>query len=347
MTEKLEFNATCPTPTQNSEKILLAHGSGGKLTSQLIENIFLPTFGTDSELLHDGAFLRIGNCELAFTTDSYVVQPIFFPGGNIGDLAVNGTVNDLAMCGAHPLYLSCGFILEEGFAVEDLIQITHSMKKCAKAAGIKLVTGDTKVVEKGKGDGLYINTSGIGIIEKDSISPQRIQPGDAIIVNGDIGLHGTAIMSVRESLAFESTIQSDTQELYSLVNALQEENISVHCLRDLTRGGLATALVEIAEARQMSFEIDENLIPIDDVVKGACEFLGLDPLYVACEGRMVAFVAKDGAGRAVEIMQSFGAKAQIIGYASNSHSPMVTAKTYIGTKRILDKLTGDQLPRIC
>lgn len=347
MTEKLEFNVTCPRPTRSSEKILLAHGSGGKLTSQLIENIFLPSFGTSSEMLHDGAFLRIGNSELAFTTDSYVVQPLFFPGGNIGDLAVNGTVNDLAMCGARPLYLSCGFILEEGFPIEDLIQITHSMKEAAKSAGIQLVTGDTKVVEKGKGDGLYINTSGIGVIEKYSINPQRIQPGDVIIVNGDIGLHGTAIMSVREGLEFESTIQSDTQELYSLVHALLHENVPIHCLRDLTRGGLTTALVELAEERQVSIEIDEDLVPVDSVVKGACEFLGLDPLYVACEGRMVAFLDQHRADECIEIMNAFGNNARIIGVVTDNHPSIVTAKTFIGTKRILDRLTGDQLPRIC
>lgn len=347
MTGKLELSTICPLPSLNSDKVLLGHGSGGKLTSQLIEKIFLPSFGTPSEILHDGAFLNVGNSKLAFTTDSFVVQPLFFPGGNIGDLAVNGTVNDLAMCGARPLFLSCGFILEEGFSLKDLRKITHSMNIAAKSVGIQIVTGDTKVVEKGRGDGMYINTSGIGVIEKNAIKPQHIQTGDMIIVNGNIGLHGTAIMSLRESLEFESTIQSDTQELYSLVHKLLQEDIPIHCLRDITRGGLASVLVEIAEATNLGIEIDEEMIPFDETVKAACEFLGLDPLYVACEGRMLTFVEKKYVDKTIEIMKTFDPNATVIGEVSNTSSPLVSAKTFIGTKRILDRLSGDQLPRIC
>jgi len=341
------MNVTCPTISQNVDRILLAHGGGGKLTSQLIDKIFLPAFGQFSEVLHDGAFLEIGDQTLAFTTDSYVVQPLFFPGGTIGDLAVYGTINDLAMCGARPLYLSCGFILEEGFEIDSLMKITKSMKEATESLGVQLVTGDTKVIEKGKGDGVYINTSGIGVVEGESIKPQKIQSGDVVIVNGDIGRHGTAIMSVREGLAFESTIESDTQELFSTVHALLQEGVELHCLRDLTRGGLATALVEIAESRQVSIEIDEQSVPIATPVRGACEFLGLDPFYVACEGRMVAFVDPKSADKALEIMRSFGDDAQVIGTVKDHPQPFVTAKTFVGTKRLLDKLTGDQLPRIC
>ncbi len=338
---------TCPLTNQTEEKVLLAHGSGGSLTAKLIDNIFLPAFGSSADVLHDGAFLKIGSQELAFTTDSYVVRPLFFPGGNIGDLAVYGTVNDLAMCGARPLYLSCAFILEEGFEIDRLKQIVCSMKSAADAAKVKLVTGDTKVIENARGDSVYINTSGVGIIEKQKMAPQNIRAGDLILVSGDIGRHGTAVMSVREGLTFESEIESDTCELSSTVQALLQEAVEIHCLRDLTRGGLATALVELAEASGLGFDIDEGSVPVDGAVRGACEFLGLDPFYVACEGRMIAFTASGDADRALDMMKSCGQLPKIIGSVTQDHPSQVTAKTFIGTKRILDRLSGDQLPRIC
>jgi len=341
------MNLTCPLPTKQREKILLAHGSGGKLSSELVETLFLPAFGRSNDILHDGAFFSIGNQKLAFTTDSYVVQPLFYPGGNIGDLAVYGTINDLAMCGARPLYLSCGFILEEGFSLDALTQIAASMNRAADSVGAKLVTGDTKVVERGKGDGVYINTSGIGVIENQCAKPQKIQPDDQILISGDIGRHGIAIMSTREGLTFDSTIESDAKELFSTLQALDQEGIEIHCLRDLTRGGLATALIELAETRGVSMNIDERSIPIHDTVRGACEFLGLDPLYVACEGRMVLFTPPDHAEKALSILKDFEPTAQSIGQVLDQSNPNVTATTFIGTRRILDRLTGDQLPRIC
>jgi len=341
------MSISCPVPMKNQDKILLAHGSGGKFTSELIESLFLPAFGRSGEMLHDGAFLSIGGQELAFTTDSYVVQPLFFPGGNIGDLAVYGTINDLAMCGARPLYLSCGFILEEGFSLDSLQRIAAGMKRAADSVGAKLTAGDTKVVERGKGDGLYINTSGIGIIETEPATPRKIQPGDHILISGDIGRHGVAIMSTREGLVFDSEIESDAAELFSLVHALQQNGVKIHCLRDLTRGGLATALIELAETRGAALNIDERRIPIHDTVRGACEFLGLDPLYVACEGRMVLIVPPDHAEQALNIMKDYGAAAQSIGQVADLQTPRVTATTFIGTRRVLDLLSGDQLPRIC
>jgi hydrogenase expression/formation protein HypE len=345
MSQSLE-TITCPIPFSHSQKILLGHGSGGKLTSQLIDNIFLPIFGNSSEILHDGAFLSVADQQLAFTTDSYVVNPLFFPGGNIGGLAVNGTVNDLAMCGALPVWLSCGFILEEGFEIEKLIMITKSMKQAADKVGVKIVTGDTKVVEKGKGDGLYVNTSGIGIVNSLPMKPENIQSGDVVIVNGDIGRHGTAILSVREGLAFDSVIESDTQELSSLTQALLLCG-GIHCMRDVTRGGLATVLVELAAARGLTIEIDETDVPVNETVRGACELLGLDPLYVACEGRMVAFVDKAHADKVLDVMTANACQPQVIGQVVNNGKGIAVAKTFIRTKRLLDRLTGDQLPRIC
>lgn len=349
MNENLPLSLACPitAPKDKEKRVLMGHGSGGAMTAQLLEAIFLPAFGMQSEELHDGAFLSCGSAQLAFTTDAHVVQPLFFPGGNIGDLAVNGTINDLAMCGAKPKWLSCSFILEEGFAFEELKIIVNSMKKAADAVGARLVAGDTKVVEKGCGDGLYISTSGIGLVEKSAFAPSKIEPGDQILVSGDLGRHGTAIMSVREGLEFESAIESDTRELWSLVEALVMKGIPIHCMRDLTRGGLATVLVELAEAKNIAFTIDERAVPIHDTVRGACEFLGLDPLYVACEGRAVAFVPAAYASAALEIMRSFDGKAGIIGETAAAGSPRVSAITSIGTKRLLQKLSGGQLPRIC
>ncbi len=341
----------CPIPIEQYPTILLAHGGGGKLTHQLIEKMFLPLF--DNAILdtrHDGALLAFGKQKLAFTTDSYVVRPIFFPGGDIGSLAVNGTVNDLAMCGARPLYLSAGFILEEGLPMETLWRIVHSMKDAAHAAGIQLVTGDTKVVDRGKGDGIYINTAGIGIVEKDLvISPSAVRAGDRLLLSGDIGRHGIAIMAAREGLEFESRIESDCAALSGLVQELISAGIEIHCMRDLTRGGLASALVEIAEASGLHLQIEETAIPVREDVRGACEILGFDPMYVANEGRFLAFVAEPDAVRALAILRNhpLGEGASLIGWAGTHPARLVTMKSSIGASRIVDMISGEQLPRIC
>src|ERR1700752_194073 len=301
------FNLSCPVPRLADERIVLAHGGGGRLTRQLIEKIFMPAFANDAlEQRHDGAVVAVNGAHLAFTTDSFVVRPLIFPGGNIGDLAVNGTVNDLAMCGARPLYLSAGFILEEGLEMETLRAVVSSMQQAAAKANVKLVTGDTKVVDKGKGDGIFVNTSGIGLIEatvKRTIGPSSVQVGDAVIVSGDLGRHGIAILSVREGLEFESPILSDTAAVWPAVEALLNAGVEIHCLRDLTRGGLATTLNEIAGDRNVCISLQEALIPVNEVVQGACEILGLDPLYVANEGRFAVFVPAAQANAALEIMQ--------------------------------------------
>lgn len=354
MNPQREFNTNCPIPIADYPNILLAHGGGGKLTRQLIQKVFAAAF--KNPLLdedHDGAVFELNGTRVAFTTDSYVVRPIFFPGGDIGALAVNGTVNDLAMCGARPLYLSAGFILEEGFPTEKLCRVVSSMQKAAEAGSVQLVTGDTKVVDKGKGDGIFINTAGVGVVEHGlRIYPRSVRPGDMILLNGDIGRHGIAIMAVREGLSFETTIESDTAAVSGLVIELLNAGIEIHCLRDLTRGGLASALNEIAETAHLRINIEENSVPIREEVAGACEILGLDPLYVANEGRFVAFVAPNDVKRALEIMRGhpLGKEAAIIGrveWDSSSTGGLVTLTGKIGTNRILDLLSGEQLPRIC
>lgn len=341
----------CPIPIQQYPRVLLAHGGGGKLTHQLIEKMFLPSFKSRFlEARHDGAVFDINAARLAFTTDSYVIHPLFFPGGDIGSLAVNGTVNDLAMCGARPLYLSAGLILEEGFPMEDLWNVVRSMKRAAEEAGVELVTGDTKVVDRGKGDGVFINTAGIGVLEHDvAISPASVRLGDQLILSGDVGRHGIAIMAVREGLAFESKIESDCAAVSGLVAELMAAGIEIHCMRDLTRGGLASALVEIAEAAELHFHIEEAAVPVIENVQGACEMLGLDPLYVANEGRFVCFVAAEAAERALTLMRShpLGAEASIIGSVTEGEPGLVTMKSDIGATRIVDMLSGEQLPRIC
>lgn len=341
----------CPIPIEQYPYVLLAHGGGGRLTHQLIEKMFLPAFGNSMlGARHDGAIFDLPFRKLAFTTDSYVVQPLFFPGGDIGTLAVNGTVNDLAMCGARPLYLSAGFILEEGLPMDTLWRIVQSMKLAAEQAGVQFVTGDTKVVDRGKGDGVFINTAGIGVVEsRDAISPASVKPGDAILLSGDIGRHGIAIMAVREGLEFESTIESDCAALSGIVMALLEGGIEVHCLRDLTRGGLASALIEIAEAARLHFEIEETAIPMLEDVRGACEILGFDPLYVANEGRFISFLPAHEAERALQLMRGhpLGAQARIIGAVSDGSPGLVTMRSRIGATRIVDMLSGEQLPRIC
>jgi hydrogenase expression/formation protein HypE len=294
--------------------------------------------------------LEAGGQRLAFTTDSYVVQPLFFPGGDIGSLAVNGTVNDLAMCGARPRWLSAGFIIEEGLPIETLRRVAASMRSAAKAAGVHIVTGDTKVVDKGKGDGLFINTAGIGVIDHAQVvSPRSVRPGDAILISGDVGRHGMAIMSVREGLSFESAIESDCAPLAALAQTLFDGGVQVRCLRDLTRGGLAAALNEIAVAAAGQIHVEERAIPVTDLVRGACEILGLDPLYVANEGRLVAFVADADADRALALMRARpeGAGAARIGEVRAGTAGLVTLQSMIGVTRVLDLLSGEQLPRIC
>ncbi len=346
-----QFKPACPLPAATGETVLLAHGGGGKLTRQLIENLFLPVFGCAAlEARHDGARLQVNGARVAFSTDSYVVRPLVFPGGNIGDLAVNGTVNDLAMCGARPLYLSAGFILEEGLPMVTLRTVVASMRQCAERANVDLVTGDTKVVDRGKGDGIFINTAGIGIVETAlEIEPASVRPGDSVVVSGSLGAHGVAILSVREGLEFESFIASDTAPLWEPVDALLQAGIELHCLRDLTRGGLSSALNEIAGAAGVGVTIDEASVPVSEPVRGACEILGLDPLYVANEGRFAAFLPAREAERSVERLRQFPicAGAACVGRVEADHAGTVSLNSRIGGRRVLDMLSGEQLPRIC
>ena len=351
MAEVKEFQLQCPAPSNDSEHIQLAHGGGGRRMHELLEGLLLPSFGNDLLLeRHDGAALQIAGARLAFTTDSYVVRPLFFPGGDIGTLAINGTVNDLAMCGARPLYLSSALILEEGLAMETLRRVVESMRSSAQVAKVQLVTGDTKVVDKGKGDGIFINTAGLGVVEHDlAISPKNVRPGDAILLSGDIGRHGITIMATREGLTFESEIESDCAPLWEPVKALLDEGIEIHCLRDLTRGGLSSGLIEIAEASRTRASIEESRVPVLEQVSGACEILGLDPLYLANEGRFVAFVAPQGADRALDILRAFPVScgAVCVGQVLAGPEGLVTMKTQLGTERVIDMLSGEQLPRIC
>ena len=342
----------CPLPVFEHKNIVLGHGSGGKLSAELIEKIFLPAFTNPLlDKLDDQAVLQINGSRLAFTTDSFVVTPIFFPGGDIGSLAVNGTVNDLAMSGARPLYLAAAFILEEGLPADDLRRVVQSMRDATRIAGVQLVTGDTKVVNHGNGDKLFITTTGVGIIEAPvNISADRARPGDKIIVSGYIGDHGMAIMSKRENLEFESAIESDCAPLNDLVAAMIETaGEDIHCLRDPTRGGLATTLNEIAARSGVGMHLHEETIPIRDSVRGACEILGLDPLYVANEGKLLAVVGRESSGRILRRMQEhpLGQHAELIGEITEEHPRMVLMKTNIGGTRVLDVMFGEQLPRIC
>ncbi|MFZ5981362.1 MAG: hydrogenase expression/formation protein HypE [Candidatus Zixiibacteriota bacterium] len=351
MKEEPKYPA-CPIPISEYPRILLAHGGGGRLMHRLIDKIFIAAFGQQNpETRHDGALLDIklpGRAVL--TTDSYVVHPLFFPGGDIGKLAIDGTVNDLAMCGAKPLFLSAGFIIEEGFEIDSLWRIALSMCREAEQSGVRIVTGDTKVVERGKGHGLFINTAGVGILEHDLIiNPSSIRPGDVILINGDIGRHGIAIMSSRESLAFETEIESDCAPLADTVRAMLNANLELHCLRDLTRGGLGSALVEIAESAQGHIQIEEDKIPVSEPVRGACEMLGYEPLYIANEGRFVAFIPGKDASKALELLKNRcgWTQAGIIGRVIDRNRSLVTMKSQIGAERIIDMLNGEQLPRIC
>jgi len=347
----MEVNFTCPAPLPSDDRVLLAHGGGGRLSHQLLETLFLKAFSNPAlEQRHDGAVVTVDEARLAFTTDSYVVRPLFFPGGNIGDLAVYGTVNDLAMCGARPLYLSCGFILEEGFPMVDLRAIVDSMREAACRAGVALVTGDTKVVDRGKGDGVFINTAGIGLVVAGApVGPSQVRPGDAIIVSGDLGSHGMAILCVREGLEFETSLRSDTAPLWEPVEALLEAGLSIHCLRDLTRGGLSSALNEIAAAVRAGIAIEEAAIPIEPAVQAACEVLGLDPLYVANEGRFAVFLPSSEAVRALDILKRFPvcSRPAQIGVVETDNPGTVLLRSRAGGNRVLDMLSGEQLPRIC
>jgi hydrogenase expression/formation protein HypE len=343
--------ASCPLPITNYKEIVLAHGSGGKLSHQLIEKMVLPQFRNDLlEPLHDGAIISLGNQRLAFSTDSFVVSPLFFPGGDIGKLAVHGTVNDLSMCGARPLHLSVGFILEEGTPMEDFWRVVQSMREAADEAGVTLVTGDTKVVDRGKADKIFINTSGLGVIpEGVNISPHNARVGDRILISGPVAVHGIAIMSVREGLEFETEIASDTAPLNGLVAVMLEASKDIHVLRDPTRGGVTSALTEIAQTAKVGMLLEEAKIPISEEVKGACEILGLDPLYVANEGKLLALVPPSEADRVLAAMRqhSLGKEAAIIGEVTGDHAGFVLMKTHVGGTRVVDMLSGEQLPRIC
>jgi hydrogenase expression/formation protein HypE len=335
----------------NNKNITMAHGGGGRLMHQLIEELFVGTFNSKQlKNAHDSAVFELHEKKLAFTTDSFVVKPLFFPGGDIGSLAVYGTINDLAMCGARPLYISTGFIIEDGFSLETLSTVVHSMKAAAAGENVEIITGDTKVVEHGKGDGVYINTSGIGIIEHDlEIAPSSIKSGDKIIINRDIGCHGIAVMSVREGLHFETSIESDCAPLAKSVKTLLDNKVNIHCLRDATRGGLSAVLTELAGASRLHFILDENKIPILDEVNNACEILGLDPLRVANEGAFVLFVPASDADKTLSILQDDmkWADVSIIGEVSDDADDLVTLKTILGTERIIAMPLGEQLPRIC
>jgi hydrogenase expression/formation protein HypE len=338
------MNFECPLPLSDYPSVQLAHGGGGRMTQMLLDKVFRPAFRNDLlEAQHDGA--RIG--ELAFTTDSFVVRPLFFPGGNIGSLAVHGTLNDLAMCGAKPLALSAGFILEEGFAMESLWRIVCSMRDAV--GEIPIATGDTKVVDRGKGDGCYINTTGIGVVpEGITIDPRAAKPGDAILLSGEIATHGIAILSVREGLEFETVVETDSAWLGPLVDAVLDV-AEVHVLRDPTRGGVASTLHEIAQSAGVGIRIAEASIPVRAEVRGACEILGLDPLYVANEGKCLAIVAAEDADKALAAMRSqpLGREAALIGEVVANHAGSVRLKSSIGGERIVDLMSGEQLPRIC
>jgi hydrogenase expression/formation protein HypE len=342
----------CPLPINDYDTITLGHGGGGKLSQQLVEQLFVPAFANDIlGELHDGAMFPCYGGHVAFSTDSFVVRPRFFPGGDIGSLAVHGTVNDLAMCGARPRHLSLALILEEGLPLTELRDVIDSTREACEESEITVITGDTKVVERGSGDGIYINTTGIGsLMPETQLSPMRVRPGDKIILNGSIGRHGMAIMSVREGLEFESEITSDSAALWPLVEGvLSLAQRRMHILRDATRGGIASAINEIAQAAEVGVVLDESAIPVDGPVRAACEILGLDPLYVANEGRFVGFVSPDLADEVVDLMRShpLGKGACVIGEVVDEHPGVVRMQSGFGGSRVVDMISGEQLPRIC
>lgn len=345
-----DFALSCPVPLTGDETIQVAHGGGGRATARLLDTIFRPAFD-DAELArrHDGARLDLHG-PAAFTTDTYVVRPLVFPGGDIGTLAVNGTVNDLAMCGARPEYLSAGFVLEEGLDTMVLSRIVVSMREAARAAGVRIVTGDLKVVDRGKGDGIFINSAGVGtIVARTRIEPASVRPGDVVILSGDVGRHGIAVMAARDGLGFESSIASDCAPVAAPVLALVEAGIDVHCLRDLTRGGLTGGLVEVAETAGVAIAIEEGAVAVSGEVAAACEILGLDPFHVANEGRFLAFVPEQDAARALAILgkHPVSAGAAVIGTVAAGKAGRVTCRGPLGAARVLDMLSGEQLPRIC
>jgi hydrogenase expression/formation protein HypE len=352
MSSELDFsNWTCPLPLRDYPNIVLGHGGGGKLSSELVENLFVPAFRNPTiENLGDSAVLHVPPGRLAFSTDSYVVRPLFFPGGSIGDLAINGTVNDISMSGGQPLYLSVAFVIEEGLPMATLARIVDRMRMAADMAGVQIVTGDTKVVEKGHGDGCFINTAGIGVIpDRRDAGPSRAKPGDAIIVSGTLGDHGMAVMSVREGLEFESVIESDSAPLNTLVEAIFAASNDIHVLRDPTRGGLASSLNEIAAQSKVGMALNEEHLPVKPDVQSACELLGMDPIYVANEGKLVAIVGASAADAVLKAMRShsLGRDAAVIGTVVAERPGMLTAKTKIGGTRVIPMQIGEQLPRIC
>ncbi|MDR3742598.1 MAG: hydrogenase expression/formation protein HypE [Terracidiphilus sp.] len=345
-------NWSCPLPLAGYPTIVMGHGGGGKLGNELVEHLFLPAFRNPAlENLGDAAVLDLPAGRIAMSTDSFVVQPLFFPGGSIGELAVNGTVNDLAVSGAIPQFLSAGFILEEGFPLAQLAAIVDAMAKAASTAGVKIVTGDTKVVERGHGDGCYISTAGVGRLREGiQVGPHRAQPGDAVLVSGTIGDHGMAIMSVREGLEFESQIRSDCAALNGLIaEVLDAVGSAVHAMRDPTRGGLASTLNEIAHSSDVGVAIDETSLPVRPEVQSACELLGLDPVYVANEGKAVFFVAPEAADAVLGILRGhpLGRDAARIGHVTSEHKRMLVARTAMGSNRVIPTQIGEQLPRIC
>ncbi len=343
--------SSCPIPLVANTHIVLGHGSGGRLSADLMRDIFLPAFGNPAlNALNDQASLNIENGRVAFSTDSFVIKPLFFPGGNIGELAVYGTVNDLAVGGAEPRYLSAAFILEEGLPMETLRQVVNAMAEAARSVGVAIVTGDTKVVEKGSGDQLFINTSGIGVIPKGvSLSSANVKPGDRILLSGPLGDHGITVLAQREGLEVDGDLRSDSAPLHELCAAILRIAPGVRCMRDLTRGGLSSALNEIASSASVGMEIQERSIPVQDCVRGACELFGLDPLYVANEGKLIAIVPEEEAVAALSVMQAMdvASNAREIGVVTDKHVGLVTMRTELGTMRVVDMLAGDQLPRIC
>lgn len=345
------FGFTCPAPLAGGGTVLLGHGSGGRLSADLIRDVFLPALNNPVlGRLEDLAVLEVNGVRLAFTTDSFVVKPLFFRGGDIGSLAVHGTINDLAMGGARPLWLSAAFVIEEGLAIETLRRVADSMARAASEAGVAVVTADTKVVERGKGDGLFLNTSGIGLVpEGVSLSASAARPGDAVLINGYLGDHGIAILAEREGLEFDSPVASDSASLHTLVAAMLEASPRIHTLRDPTRGGLSSTLNEIAAQSQVGIALQQDAIPIREEVRGACELLGLDPLYVANEGKVAAIVEASAAEAVLEAMRRhpLGACSRIIGRVTAENPGLVTLRTSLGTTRVVDMLSGDQLPRIC
>jgi hydrogenase expression/formation protein HypE len=348
----LDFEGwSCPVPLRDTPQVVMGHGGGGAMSAELVEHLFLPAFGAASGgTLGDSAVVTLGASRLAFSTDSYVVKPMFFPGGSIGDLAVNGTVNDLAMAGATPLYLSTAFILQEGTSLATISRIASAMGAAALAAGVQLVTGDTKVVDNGSGDGVFVNTAGVGVVPDGvDIGPHRASAGDAVLISGDIGVHGVAVMSCREGLEFETTVVSDSAPLHGLVAAMLATGADVHTLRDPTRGGVSASLNEIARTSKVGISLAERSLPIPAAVADACSLLGLDPLQVANEGKLVAFVPAADADAVLAAMRAhpLGASARQIGTCVTDHPGMVVARTALGGTRVVNMPIGEQLPRIC